>query len=132
MPSKYKQFHKGIDSLQEEGAVQVLWLTESETRYPLLAAVGALQFDVIQFRLQSEYGVSTQLRHVTFKSALWINGDWAALKTVSGEQRLMVATDKFDEPLLLFRDAWELQRFQKNNPHIELLSVSPRTGSAKA
>lgn len=131
-PSKYKQFHKGIESLQEEGAVQVLWLTESETRYPLLAAVGPLQFDVIQFRLMSEYGVSTQLRPVTFKSALWINGDWAALKTVSGEQKLTVATDKFDEPLLLFKDAWEQQRFQKNNQHIDLLTVSPRTSSARS
>lgn len=130
--SKYKQFHKGIESLQEEGAVQVLWLTENDTRYPLLAAVGPLQFDVIQFRLQSEYGVSTILRPETFHSALWVKGDWAALKTVEGDLRLSIATDRFDEPIILFRDNWQLQRFRKLNPNIELLKVSPRTGSAKS
>lgn len=130
-PSKYKQFHKGIESLQDEGAVQILWLTEHETRYPILAAVGALQFEVIQFRLQSEYGVTTHLRPAEFKSAWWVKGDWASLKTIEDQSRLKVATDRFDEPLLLFKESWELRRFQENNKQIELLSVSPRTSSVK-
>ncbi|MBZ0188367.1 MAG: peptide chain release factor 3, partial [Candidatus Obscuribacterales bacterium] len=130
-PSKYKQFHKGIESAQEEGAVQILWLTERETRSPLLAVVGALQFDVIQFRLQSEYGVSTTLRPANFKSARWIIGDWASLKTVVDQERLVIAKDKYDEPLLLFKSDWELQRFQDENKQIQLSTVSPRTSSVR-
>jgi peptide chain release factor 3 len=45
--TKYKQFHKGIEQLEEEGAVQVLYPDESYRKEPILAAVGELQFDVV-------------------------------------------------------------------------------------
>ncbi len=130
-PSKYKQFHKGITALQEEGAIQVLWMTEAETRYPLLAAVGPLQFEVVQFRLQSEYKVATTLRTVDIKHAFWVPGDWAALATMNRERfSVIIAKDKFEEPVLLFKQNWDLRAFTEKNPNIELSVVSPRTSLA--
>src|SRR5205814_3765206 len=85
-PSKYKHFHKGISALQEEGAIQILWLTEAETRYPIIAAVGPLQFDVVQFRLQSEYNVTTYLNPVEIKHALWVEDGWPALNAANRER----------------------------------------------
>src|SRR4029077_13290555 len=54
--AKYKQFRQGLDQLLQEGVIQILHLKDSATKIPLLAAVGPLQFEVVQYRLQSEYG----------------------------------------------------------------------------
>lgn len=130
-PSKYKQFHKGISALQEEGAIQVLWLTEAETRYPLLAAVGPLQFEVVQFRLQSEYNVATYLRAQDIKHAFWVPGDWPVVNAMNRERyNVIIAKDRFNEPVLLFKQNWDLRSFQEKNPTIELSVVSPRTSLA--
>ncbi len=51
-PSKFKQFQKGVSELQEEGAVQILSSIDEFKRDPILAAVGQLQFEVVQFRLE--------------------------------------------------------------------------------
>lgn len=126
-PSKYKQFHKGIAALQEEGAIQILWL-EGETRYPLLAAVGPLQFDVVQFRLQSEYNVTTALKPIEFQHALWVQEGWPALKAANRERcSFLVATDKDEEPVLLFKQNWDFQNFHDKNPSLALSLVSPRS-----
>jgi len=127
-PSKYKQFHKGIIALQDEGAIQILWMTERDTRYPLLAAVGALQFEVVQFRLQAEYGANTTLRNVEIHKALWVVGAWDTLKTAPNLTSCTVATDKFEDPVLLFKNKWDLSKFKELYPDIHLSKVDPRTG----
>lgn len=130
-PSKYKHFHKGITALQEEGAIQILWLTEHDTRYPLLAAVGALQFEVVQFRLQSEYNVETRLRPVDIKHALWVHEGWEAVNAANRERvQLLVASDKDEDPLVLFKQNWDMQSFREKNPKLTLSTVSPRTVQA--
>lgn len=131
-PSKYKHFHKGIEALQEEGAIQIFWLSESDTRSPILAAVGPLQFEVVQFRLQSEYNVGTILRPTDIKHALWPKEGWSAVNTANRERlNILIATDAAEEPVLLFRQNWDLQQFKQKNPDFELSSVSPRTTHAK-
>jgi len=129
-PSKYKQFHKGSTALQDEGAIQILWMTEHETRSPLLAAVGPLQFEVVQFRLLAEYGVKTSLRPVDMFRALWVVGAWEAVKTAINKNNFRTATDKFEDPVLLFKTKWDLNKFQELNPTIQLSKVDPRTASA--
>lgn len=129
-PSRYKQFHKGITALQDEGAIQILWMTERDTRIPLLAAVGPLQFEVVQFRLQSEYGVATILRVVDMHCALWPVGAWETMKTATSRSGYTVAIDKFEDPVLLFKTKWDLNKFKEVNPDIELSRVDPRTVQA--
>lgn len=129
-PSRYKQFHKGITALQDEGAIQILWMTERDTRIPLLAAVGPLQFEVVQFRLQSEYGVATILRVVDMHCALWPVGAWETMKNATSRSGYTIATDKFEDPVLLFKTKWDLNKFREVNPDIELSRVDPRTVQA--
>ncbi len=127
-PSKYKHFHKGISALQEEGAIQILWLTEFETRNPILGAVGPLQFEVVQFRLESEYNISTLLRPVEIKKALWLQEGWAAFNTANRERcNFWVAKDKHEEPVLLFKQNWDLQQFREKNPKLTLTAVNMPT-----
>jgi peptide chain release factor 3 len=131
-PSKYKQFHKGISALQEEGAIQILWLTESDTRYPVLAAVGPLQFEVVQFRLQSEYNVSTTLRPMEVKHAFWIQGGWETLNAANRERcNFLISADRDEEPVLLFKHNWDLQLLKDKNPKIVLSPVSFNTVNAR-
>jgi peptide chain release factor 3 len=132
-PSKYKHFHKGVSALQEEGAIQVLWLTETDTRYPIIAAVGALQFEVVQFRLQSEYNVATSLRTIEIKHALWVEDGWAALNAANRERcTFLVTKDKDEEPVLLFKQNWDLQSFKDKNPKLVLSTISPHALNAKS
>jgi len=119
-PSKYKQFQKGIDQLRQEGAVQVLYLSDSAQRQPVLAAVGALQFEVAQYRLQSEYGVDTQLERLTeYTHARWLSAE-------SGEQLDKVewivnarrAEDANGRLVALIKGEWALNYMLEKNPGI--------------
>ncbi|MEM9505397.1 MAG: peptide chain release factor 3, partial [Cyanobacteria bacterium P01_E01_bin.43] len=68
-PSKFKQFHKGVTELREEGAVQIMFSADEAKRDPILAAVGQLQFEVVQFRLKNEYNVDTRLEPLPYSVA---------------------------------------------------------------
>src|SRR5690606_12289134 len=58
---RYKQFQRGLTQIEEEGGIQLLYPLDSGSREPILTAVGALQFDVVRYRLEAEYGVETIL-----------------------------------------------------------------------
>lgn len=122
-PNKYKQFHKGIEALQEEGAIQIYWMTERETRSPVLAAVGPLQFDVAQFRLKNEYGVDSTLEPIEFKEILRVENGWDVLKEVTDRNGVTFASDRNDQPILLFRTRWHRERFEELNPSVLLKRI---------
>ena len=67
--SKNKQFRKGVQQLQEEGVVQVLQTADGGAREPILAAVGRLQFDVVEARLLQEYGVKASVQPLGYTCA---------------------------------------------------------------
>ena len=69
-PGKFKQFRKGMDQLLQEGVIQVFHLRNAGQRVPLLAAVGPLQFEVVQYRLESEYGAPSRLESAPWESSV--------------------------------------------------------------
>ncbi|NDD31323.1 MAG: peptide chain release factor 3, partial [Proteobacteria bacterium] len=71
-PSQRDPFLKGVSQLMEEGAVQVLYRRTGDIREPVLAAQGPLQFEVVQYRLESEYRVATRLERMPFTGARWV------------------------------------------------------------
>jgi peptide chain release factor 3 len=69
-PMKAKQLQKGLRQLGEEGAVQVFEpLADSGL---LIGAVGQLQFEVVEHRLQSEYGVDAIFERAGIHTARWV------------------------------------------------------------
>jgi peptide chain release factor 3 len=124
-PSAFKNFRKGVSELREEGAVQVLHDTDPSRRDPILAAVGQLQLEVVQYRLEHEYGVSTRLEPMEFSQARWVSGGWPALERVGRLFNCRTVRDSWDRPVLLFRNAWNLNQLQEDHPDLELSAVAP-------
>src|SRR4029079_6489907 len=70
---KRKAFDKGMMQMAQEGTMQILRsLSELES---FVAAVGRLQFDVLQYRLRQEYRVETVLTPLPFECSAWLFGD---------------------------------------------------------
>lgn len=124
-PSKYKQFRKGVAELREEGAVQIMYSADESRRDPILAAVGQLQFEVVQFRLQNEYNVETLLEMLPYSVARWVGGGWDALKQAGRLFNTVTVKDSYGRPVLLFKNEWNCQQVEGEHPKLKLSSTAP-------
>ncbi len=105
--------------------MQVLYDTDASKRDPILAAVGQLQLEVVQYRLENEYGVTSRLEPLEFSVARWVSGGWPALETVGRLFNCKTVRDAWDRPVLLFRNDWNLHQLQEDHPDLELHGVAP-------
>jgi peptide chain release factor 3 len=124
-PSKFKQFRKGVLELREEGAVQIMYSVDDAKRDPILAAVGQLQFEVVQFRMQSEYGVETYLELLPYSVARWVAGGWDALEKVGRLFNTVTVKDSWGRPVLLFKNDWNLHQVEGDHPELKLNASAP-------
>ncbi len=119
-PAQRKSFVKGLEQLAEEGAIQVLFRQPGDFRDPILAAVGPLQFDVVQHRMQGEYSVKTQLEPMAFTCARWIVDPQANVNVTYGSR--LVYSPSGARVVLLESDYW-LRQFEKDNEGVQLSST---------
>ncbi len=124
-PSAFKNFRKGVNQLREEGAVQILYDVDESKRDPILAAVGQLQLEVVQHRLENEYGVATRLESMGYQVARWVDGGWNALDDIGRIFNCKVVKDAWARPVLLFKNQWNLNQLLEEHPDLELRSVAP-------
>ncbi|MEO0431497.1 MAG: peptide chain release factor 3 [Cyanobacteria bacterium J06656_5] len=124
-PSKFKQFRKGVTELREEGAVQIMYSADETRRDPILAAVGQLQFEVVQFRLRNEYNVDTMLDMLPYSVARWVTGGWEALKDAGRLFNTVTVKDSYGRPVLLFRNEWNCQQVEGEHPKLKLSKTAP-------
>ena len=120
--AKYKQFRQGLDQLLQEGVVQALYLRNSSMKTPLLAAVGPLQFEVVQFRLESEYGAESRLEAAPWSVVRWLptdtqEDDLDALSLPTGAR---IAYDIGKNPVILFQNEWSANYFGETNKNMPL------------
>jgi peptide chain release factor 3 len=118
---RYKQFQKGIDQLGEEGVVQIFYDVDAARREPIVAAVGRLQFEVVQHRLQSEYGVETVLESTPYRHVRWLDGDPEAVKSVRWFQGSRRVEDSGGRSAALFDGEWSLNYVAEQNPNVRFL-----------
>jgi peptide chain release factor 3 len=111
---RYKQFLKGLSQIEEEGAIQLFYPVASGSREPILGAVGALQFDVVRARLETEYNVETILEPMTFSAVRWVEGDGAEIANIGTGRGRMRAEDRHGGSVILFTTSWDL-RFAEEN-----------------
>ncbi len=109
-PLKRKQLDTGLRQLSEEGAAQVFYADSIAGPAPVVGAVGLLQFDVLQHRLESEYGVTISLQRLPYTSARWVEGDDERIRDASAGFERTLVHDSKGQPLILFQSEWALRR----------------------
>lgn len=120
---KYKQFHKGIEQLAEEGAVQV-FRQANRTEDLVLGAVGQLQFEVFQYRMQSEYGAEVEMTRLPFSHARWIEWEGGLDKLNYDRYSNLVVKDQDDRLVMLFPNEFSIGWVVDKNPGVVLHPTS--------
>jgi peptide chain release factor 3 len=118
---KRKAFDRGVEQLTAEGAVQRLYPDERSASDPLVAAVGRLQFEVLQYRLRDEYGAETILQPLPFTCSAWLEGD---PKSFVEPTTSMLTRDARGRTVVLFVTEWDKFAAAKNNPRHKLLDIA--------
>lgn len=90
--------------------LQVLYSQDEYIQDPILAAVGQLQFEVVQYRMKDEYGVDTTLEPLSYSIARWVTAGWGAVEAAGRLFNTMVVKDVWGRPVLLFRNEYALQQ----------------------
>jgi peptide chain release factor 3 len=117
--SKRKSFDKGLLQLGNEGAIQVLYTMHAGVEETLVAAVGKLQFEVLQDRLERDYNTRTVLEILNYEYGAWIEGD---PKTFSKPSRALLARDQDGQLVALFQTEREKLYAAEQNPEHMFLS----------
>ena len=113
---KRKQFEKGLEQLSQEGAIQIFHQRGGGMRDPILGAVGALQFEVLQYRLLHEYGAQILLERLPYQVARWVSGpDFDPLRFEQEVDALCVE-DRDANPIALFKSEWNLNYAAGRHP----------------
>jgi peptide chain release factor 3 len=127
-----KKYRAGLEQLLQEGVVQSFTARNAPPGATLLAAVGPLQFEVVQWRLQSEYGAESRLAATPWTILKWVDIPPSLLGPKGFDfNRVVVATgvsfgaDKFDHPVALFPNEWTLRYFTEKNPELKLSDLPP-------
>lgn len=123
-PMKTKQLEKGIRQLTDEGVAQ-LFIQELLGNKKIIGTVGDLQFDVIQYRLEHEYGAKCQFRSLKYHKACWITSDnEAKLNEFIRIKTTDMAKDKDDNWVYLAPSEWILKLEQQNFPELTFHTTS--------
>ncbi|MDA8111210.1 MAG: peptide chain release factor 3 [Nitrospiraceae bacterium] len=125
-PLKRKHLKKGLDQLSEEGAIQVFQLDPHGERDLIVGAVGALQLEVLKFRLEHEYNVRARLDPVGYDRARWLTGNQDQIQALSGTLDTLLVYDHETKPVALFRNEWALRYVVEKYPGIGFHGTSPR------
>jgi peptide chain release factor 3 len=116
-PMRSKQLEKGIKQLTEEGVAQ-LFIQDSGRR-KIVGTVGELQFDVIQYRLENEYGAACRLVPLRFTRACWLTAESKKdLDEFMKYRERQIAYDRDDKPVYLAESEWMLKTMINDNPKV--------------
>jgi peptide chain release factor 3 len=122
---KAKQLNRALHDLAEEGVVQVFYPLLGSQQ--ILGVVGALQLDVLQSRIQQEYGVEVRYESVTAIAARWIETDSIEIQRRFIERyRGRVARDRDEALVYLPESHWALEQTSKDWPELKFASVRER------
>lgn len=112
---KRKQFIKGIEQIAQEGAIQIFQEFNTGMEEIIVGVVGVLQFDVLKFRLESEYRVDIRLEQLPYEHIRWIENkevDVASLSVTSDTKKIK---DLKGNPLLIFIHPWSIRTVEERN-----------------
>jgi peptide chain release factor 3 len=116
-PMKSKQLEKGVTQLTDEGVAQLF--TQEPGSRRIIGTVGELQFEVIQYRLQHEYGAACHFDNLPYYKALWLTcDDKAILEKFTRLKPKYICNDKDGNIVFLAGSEWTLNMEKQNYPEI--------------
>jgi peptide chain release factor 3 len=118
-----KDTMKGMTQLTQEGAVQVFRQHDSAVEAFIIGVVGALQFEVLEYRLKNEYGVDIIMDRLSFSVARWLGGTEANIKAMKSIDSGMIIHDIKERPVLLLSNEWAIRWVSERNPDIQFFEV---------
>ena len=120
-PMKNKQFHKGLNQLMDEGVAQLFTLNANGRK--VIGTVGALQYEVIQYRLEHEYGAKCSYENLHVHKACWVepvNAKSEEFKDFKRVKQRYLAHDKQGQLVFLADSAFSIQMTQEKYPNVKL------------
>ena len=112
---KRKQFEKGIMQIAQEGAIQIFHEPYTGVEEVIVGVVGVLQFEVLEYRLKSEYGVDIRRRNMPFEHVRWIDNENIDVHALNLTSDTKWVQDFKGNNLLLFTSDWGIGwALQKN------------------
>lgn len=117
---KRKQFLKGVTQIAQEGAIQIFQEFHTGMEEIIVGVVGTLQFDVLRFRLESEYGVEIRMDMLPYEHIRWITETPKEVSDLSVTSDTKRVLDMKGNPLLLFTHAWSIKTVMERNEGLVL------------
>lgn len=121
---KRKQFLKGITQLSDEGSIQVFKRHNIGMEELMIGVVGVLQFEVLEYRLNNEYGVDVLIERQPFRYIRWIEDENFNHSTFSVPMDSQLVVDKHDNPAILFKNEWSIRHAEERNENVILKETS--------
>jgi len=118
---KQKQFQKGVMQLAQEGAIQVY---HNEYNEVIIGAVGQLQFEVFQYRLENEYNAPLRMASLDFSVARWVKDTPLDDVKKTIDSRTMLVFDRFERPVVLLANPFTLNFYHERFPDVHLVEAT--------
>ena len=124
---KRKQFIKGVTQIAQEGAIQVFKELHIGMEEIIVGVVGVLQFEVLEFRLKSEYNVDIKMDRLPFRYVRWIENDNVDVDKLNLTSDTKKVKDFRDRNLLIFQNDWGISWALEHNSGLILSDVGKVT-----
>lgn len=124
-PLKAKQLDKGVDQLMDEGVAQLFTLELNNRK--VIGTVGALQYEVIQYRLEHEYGAKCSYENFPVHKACWVKPKDPKSEEFKEFKRIkqkFLAKDKYNQLVFLADSDFTIQMTQSKYPSVQLFFTS--------
>jgi peptide chain release factor 3 len=112
---KRKQFDKGMKQIAQEGAIQIFHEPFTGVEEVIVGVVGVLQFEVLEYRLKTEYGVEIRRQNMPYEFIRWVENEDIDISSLNLTSDTKWVQDFKGNNLLLFTSEWCINwALQKN------------------
>ena len=120
---KRKQFVKGVTQIAQEGAIQVFRENHVGMEEIIVGVVGVLQFEVLEYRLKSEYNVEIKMDRLPFRYVRWIENNDVDVDKLNLTSDAKKVKDFKDRNILIFQNDWGINWALEHNKGLILSGV---------
>ncbi|MDY3828323.1 MAG: peptide chain release factor 3 [Clostridium sp.] len=120
---KRKQFIKGVTQIAQEGAIQVFKELHIGMEEIIVGVVGVLQFEVLEYRLNNEYGVDIKIERLPYKNIRWIENEDIEVDSLNLTSDTKKVKDLRDRNLLIYQNDWGISWALDHNKGLILSGV---------